>query len=333
MFCTRSEAAQLGPQIPSHRYPTDTSFHLGYRLFLVNSSANFTQRLVTDTLTGDARLRILRHELAAEFQPNRKLSLGARINLDSLSLSSDLNTLAKRTSLGDQSLFAEFRVLDEPGSSLGFAAIAKIPAYSNPTLLEIAETGEDHTILPGDAQLDTTLMLTTEYWLGTNLRMRADAGYTLRLDGYAPELPYNVSVGVVNPKMDFELRLKGNFSLGAGEENDADTQAIRDAFANSDYAYSPNPWVMVIEPYVELWISAKTAINLQYSYSLMGNRSPAYHAMAAGFVYRWAETRSRPRKTFKEVPIGTDQEAGKFDTDASESDSESLYRDTDPVFE
>jgi hypothetical protein len=328
-----AEAAQTGPLLPTHHYPTDTSFHLGYRFHLIRSSANFTEPLVTDPLLDNANLRIVRHEFTPEYQPNRKLSFGARINVDTVSMSSDAEASKGRTVLGDQSIFAEFRVLDEPGSSLGFAAVIKIPGYSNPTLAEFNQTGENRVILPGDAQTDTSLLLTTEYWAGTNLRFRADAGYTIRLDGYAPELPYNVSVGVVNPKMDFELRLRGNLSAGEGEANDADTQALREAFGNSNYAYSPNPWTMVIEPSVELWISAKSAISFQYSYSLMGNNSPSFHAMGIGYIYRWAETRNRVRKTFNEVPIYTDQEAGKFEGDTTTPESESLYMEEDPVFE
>jgi hypothetical protein len=334
-FTTQTDAAQTGPHIPTHHYPTDTSFHLAYRFSLINSSSNFVERLLTDTLRNESRLRIRRHEFIPEFQPNRKFSIGMKVVLDQIGLlNGNDGTSISRTALGDQILFSEFRVLDEPGSSLGFAGLVKVPAYSNPTLAELeASTDPTRTILPGDAQIDTTLMLTSEYWAGTNLRFRGDVGYTIRLDGYAPELPYNVSVGVVNPKMDLELRLRGNFALGAGIENDADAAQIRRAFADSDYAYSPNPWVMVIEPAVELWLSAKFAATFQYSYSIMGNRSPAFHAMGAGMIYRWAETRNRPRRSFREVPIHTDQEAGRFDGDATMLESESLYMDSDPVFE
>ncbi len=328
------KASQLGPILPTHHFPTDRSFHLAYRFHFINSSSNFLERLVTDPLTNNARLRIIRHELIPEFQPNRKLSFGARVVLDSLSMTADSGSWAGRTTLGDQAFFVEFRVLDEPGSSLGFAGVVKIPSYSNPTLLELTESSApNNTLLPGDAQTDTTLLLTTEYWAGANLRLRADAGLTKRLDGYASELPYNLSIGVVNPKMDFELRLRGNFSLGKGESNDTDTETIREAFSNSDYAYSPSPWVMVIEPNVELWLSAKTAVSLQYSYSVMGKNSPSYHAMSAGLIYRWAETHNSPRKTFKEVPIYTDQESGRFEGDSTTPQSESLYLDEDPVFE
>jgi len=299
---------------------------------IINSSSNFTQRLVTDPLLDDASLRIFRHEFSPEFQPNRQLSLGARIVVDQLSMSRPGVATQKKSTLGDQSIFAEYRVLDEPGSSLGFATVIKFPVYGNPTLVQLlASDTPDHTILPGDAQTDASFLVTTEFWAGKNLRFRADTGYMTRLDGYAPELPFNLSIGIVNPKMDLEVRLKGNFSLGTGEANNSETTAIREAFAFSDYAYSPNPWVMVIEPHIELWLSAKSAVTIQYAYSLMGNRSLSYHAMGVGYVYRWAETRNRPRKTFKEVPIGTDQESGKFEGDKTED--ESLYMDTDPVFE
>ncbi len=328
-----AEAAQLGPHIPTHHYPTDTSLHLSYRFSLINSS-NFVEPLLTDSLQNGSKLRVIRHEFLPEFQPNRQLSFGLRVALDQIRLSEE-NTgkSISRTTLGDQVIFAEFRVLDEPGSSLGFAGIVKVPAYSNPTLAELqASSDPTRTILPGDAQVDTTLMITTEYWAGTNLRLRGDLGYTARLDGYASELPYNASIGIVNPKMDLELRVRGNFSVGSGAESDSDAETIRRAFANSDYAYSPNPWVMVIEPAVELWLSAKFAASFQYSYSLMGNRSPAFHAAGAGLIYRWAETRNRPRRTFREVPIYTDQEAGRFDSETV-PESESLTTDQDPVFE
>lgn len=329
----KAEAGQLGPSFPTHRYPTDVSFHMGYGFRIINSSSNFTQRLIIDPLLNDAKLRIVRHEFLPEFQPNRQLSLGARIVVDQLSMSRPGVKTQTRSTLGDQTIFAEYRILDEPGSSLGMATVVKFPSYGNPTLAELQRTATpERTLLPGDAQTDASFLITTEFWAGKNLRFRADAGYMTRLDGYSPELPFNLSLGVVNPKMDLEVRLKGNFTLGGGEANNEEALAIRKAFAYSDYAYSPDPWVVVIEPHIELWLSAKSAVTLSYSHSLMGTRAAAYHALGAGFIYRWAETRNRPRKTFKDVPIGTDLESGKFEGEKP-SEEESQYLDTDPVFE
>lgn len=331
-----SKAAQLGPLLPTHHFPTDKSFHLGYRLSIVNSSNNFVEPRVTEPLKDDSAIRITRHEFTPEFQPNRKLSLGARLVFDQMKLGSQTSTQdISKSALGDQSVFAEFRFFDEVGHSLGFATVFKFPGYSNPTLKELNNSPDpSRTLLLGDAQIDTSFYLTGEKWLGSSLRTRANLGYTLRLDGYAPEIPYMFSIGVVNPKMDFELRFKGNKSAGDGTANDSNTQQIRSAFANSEYAYSPNPWLFVIEPAVELWISAKAAITAHYAYSLMGNRAPSYHAFGVGLMYRWAETISRTRRTYKEVPIFTDLEAGKFEGEGgSTPESESLEIDVDPVFE
>jgi len=309
---------------------------LAYRFSLISTSNNFIESRLTDPLKDDSTIRIVRHEFTPEFQPNRKLSLGARIVFDQMSLGSENATEdLKKSGLGDQSVFAEFRIIDELGMSLGIGGVVKFPTYSNLSLVELNELDDpSRTLLLGDAQIDTTVYFTGEKWLGSSLRLRSDLGYTTRLDGYASEMPYLLSVGVVTPKMDLELRLKGNLSLGEGIENDSDTQQIRAAFANSDYAYSSNPWIFVIEPAVELWVSAKMAITAQYTYSLMGNRAPSYHAFGAGFVYRWAETYSRSKRTYKEVPIFTDQESGKFDGDGSGApESETIIIDSDPVFE
>lgn len=328
----QSVAASYGPDLPTHHYPTDKSFHIGYRLLTVRTSNNFVEPLLTDILDDNSRYRLFRHEVTPEYQPNRKLSFGARLRFDSGKLSTADKEISK-SALSDQLMFMEFRFNDRPGSSLGLATLVKFPAYKNPTLTELqATTDPSQTVLIGDGQIDLTILLTSERWLSTKWRIQADTGFTFRTDGYNSQIPFMVAAGFVTPKIDFNFEVKGMFSVGGEQSETTETQTIRSAFANSDWSLSPDPWLITLEPNIDLWITSKWALTVNYTYTLMGNRAPAYNQFGAGFIYRWAQTKVQARQTFQEVPITTDQEAGKFGGE-SEGSPESIYLQEDPIFE
>lgn len=333
-FTFNIQSGQLGPIFPTHHYPTDTSFHLGYRFKLINSKNNFLEDGIVESLKNESTLRIFRHEFTPEYQPNRKLTIGAKLVFDQMKMGSEATDEdIKRSGLGDQSIFTEFRFLDQPGFSLGFGGVVKFPLYGNPGLKELNESKDpSRVLLIGDSQIDVTAMITAEKWFGTVFRIRSNLGYTSRFDGYASEIPYLFSLGTATPKMDIELRIYGSKSVGAGTPNDSDTKQIRSAFGNSDYAYSPNPSLVIVEPNLELWVSAKSAVALSYSYALRGTFAPSYHAFGLGYIYRWAETYTKSPRSYKEVPIFVDQESGKFEGE-NNKEPEPLIIDSDPTFE
>jgi hypothetical protein len=317
LLCSATEAAQLGPVLPTHNFPTDTSFHLSYRFGRIGTNSNFIDRLVTDTLLDQATLTIYRHQLIPEFQPSRKLSIGAIAQYDQMTMV-DSQGSVKQNSFSDQYIFTEFRFHDEPGASVGFGAVLKFPLYSNPTIKDLLDSDDsERAILFGDGQFDATVLATSEFWLSEVVRTQFDLGYTLRTDGFAPEMPFMAGVGFVTPKMDLNVRLKGNFSLGQGSVGDDDFKTVRAAFSNSDYAYSAQPWGMSFEPSVTFWISAKWGVNVDYRMSLMGLEAPNYQSITGGLTYRWSETRVPIQRSFREVDIGTDQERGVFEGEAS----------------
>ena len=310
-----SRAAQTGPYFPSHRFPTQKSFHLGFSSAYVYSASNFVEPTITQNLTDNAELQIFRQTLSVEIQPSRQFSAGVLVNMDKSKLGDDLsNSSVTKFALADQIVFGEFRAVDTRGYSLGFATVVKFPAYKNITYDDLIASGDASTILLGDGQSDFSLLTTSELWLSPNLRSRLDAGLTFRTEGFAPELPLLVSLAYVNPKIEVELRITGNFPVRAAEEQTVPPpETVQAAFAGSQYALADAPWGLSIAPHLEAWISPKIAITADYSASLVGNRSPHFYRVAAGIVYRWSQTNRVQQKTFEQVDISTDQEEGTFE--------------------
>lgn len=306
-------ASQSGPVFPTHRYPTDKSFHLGYHVGYFTSKSNFVSSTVFQSLTNKSKLTLFTHDFTAEFQPNRRLSVGGILNLTSGAMNPSNSKGTALSKLGDQRLFAEYRFYDAPGRSVGFAFVPKFPGYANPTEEQLTQQGVTTTVLLGDSQVDFTTLLTTEFWPSTTIRARLDAGYTYRTEGFSAEIPYMVSLGYANPRVDLDVRVKGNFSMGGGDtSSDSNLAVLKAAFENSNYAYSNTPWVAVIQPTAEFWVTPRIGLSFDFSYSLFGKDSARFVSYGAGISFREATTQNRPRKTFQEVDIGTDQEAGMF---------------------
>jgi hypothetical protein len=301
---------QFGPVFPTHRFPTDSSFHLSYGAHWATHSSNFISPSFTDVLQNNAKLSIFSHEFTGEIQPNRSVSLGAILRVDSLSLQSGSQELAKKTGLGDQRFFAEYRFFDVVGMSVGLMLMGKIPAYSNPSLAELSEDGKTSTVFLGDGQSDFGVGLSGELWPSETLRFRLNSGVQLRLESYPLQLPFLVSIAFVTPKLDFELRAVGSTNLGGQSEDTL--EELRNLAGGSKYALASRPWNFSLWPSVELWLGLSWALRVDYRISLTGQDSANYQRIGLGFVYRWAERRRVRPKTFQQVDIRTDHEAGVF---------------------
>jgi hypothetical protein len=316
----QSQAQQTGFVFPTHRFPTDKSFHVQYSNRFTKTSSNFISSQFTDVLANSGQVFVHQHKLLVETQPNRRFSAGLELSFDRVSLE-NLSAENSATKFGDQRLFMEYRFFDVVGASAGFAFVAKFPAYSNSSLQELQASGNALSPRHGDAQSDFGILLTGEYWPSEAVRFRTDLGYLYRTSGYATQLPYLASLGVVTQKVDAELRLVGNFSLG-GETSSLSAQDesdLSDSVLGSNYFISRNPWMLMVEPRVEVWFSPKWALSFGYKTPLIGNRAAKFHSFALGIVYRWFETkRSRPR-TFQQVDIETDQESGVFQGENQEN--------------
>jgi len=336
-----SWAAQTGPTFPTHRFPTDESFHATYRTGWLSSSSNFVSALSVDPLPTKYGINLFRHEFAFEFQPSRKLSLGTILTMMSATVDNGTNQAAK-TSPGDQFLFAEYRVYDVPGASVGGAFVFKIPGYNNLTFKEFQDTGASNLVIFGDGQSDITGLATAEYWPSQVIRLRSDVGYTYRTDQYSAEVPLQLALGFVTPRVEVDLRFRGNLTLRTDgfESTSTGLDKLKSAYGGTEMVYSANPWLFVVNPAVELWLSPKWGVGFEYAYSLFGNRAPYFQHMGLSLTYRWAKTvRVNPR-TFKEVDIGTDQESGQFqgevqgkDLEPKTSNPERIREESDEVFE
>lgn len=278
---------------------------------MLATQSNFIAPMIYSKLDNSSKITIFSHNFSAEFQPNRRLSVGGIFNISSASLS-PLNTTGIASSkLGDQRLFVEYRFYDAPGKSVGFAFVPKFPGYSNPTSDELAAEGITTAVLFGDAQVDITTLLTTEFWPSSTIRTRFDTGYTYRTEKFAAEVPYLASMAYVNPRIDLDFRIRGNFSL-AGSTADTSLASLRSAFANSKYVYSDNPWVLILQPSAEFWLTPRFALGFNFNYAALGNNSAHFTEFGLNFTFREASTLRKRRGTFKEVDIGTDQENGMF---------------------
>lgn len=336
MLCRHSIASQFGPVLPTHHFPTTESLHVGYSLGFANTGSNFLDATSTEPLTQDASLRIISHKITAEVQPNPKLSFGAHISINQLTLGDPHSGLSVGNSgLGDQRLWGEFRFIDVVGSSLGLAIITKFPGYKNPTSQDLLTQGVDSVALLGDAQTDFSVLLTAEHWINKTVRARFDFGATMRTEGYSSEVPFQLALGFVNQKMDFDIRLKGNLTLG----NDSLGQAsntpqgiseLRKAFAGSAFALAQNPWIFTVNPYLELWTSPKHAITFEYQYSWMGARAPQYHYFGIGMTMRWAKNKFYRPNQYQKVDMSTVQDPEKFQGEMGEEDAGPKVKEDGP---
>jgi len=324
LFGRQLHAAQSGAVFPSHRFPTDESFHLGYNYGFLSSSSNFVGSRTTEPLLGSSRLHVAQHQFSVEFQPTRQLSLGAFLSVDQISIDDKAGNGGADMGPGDQRVFSEFRFFDEPGKSAGVAFMLKFPGYKNPTAEEIQKSGQVREALRGDAQTDVSALLTSELWFTPMIRSRFDVGYTYRTERFSGEIPFFLSFAYVLPEFDIEVRFKGNASQNNDTFNKSksDISNVQNAFGASQYALSSNPWTLIIEPAIQYWTSPRFALDLTYSKSLMGNESPNYYRFSLGFTYRWAQTKVQRTKTYKEVNIETDQDSGKFQGESQDKNEE-----------
>lgn len=255
-----------------------------------------------------------------EYQPTRELSLGAYLNFDSLKFSGTAETLAK-AGFGDQYIFGEYRVVDEPGHSIGFATIFKIPLYSVP---DQVGAGSGGFLLLGDGQIDTSLMLTTEYWAWRNIRLTGDLGFTYRTDEHATELPFQLAVAYVDPKYNIGLGLVGNLSFKNDKATSTTTsQQIQVLNGGTNYTFANSPETVILEIKGEYAFNYSWALLAGFQNSLWGKKSPYFINFNAGISYRFFEP-SESKRSAREVGIETDDSSSEFDGEIQERSNEEI---------
>ncbi|MEZ4814879.1 MAG: hypothetical protein R3A80_06695 [Bdellovibrionota bacterium] len=307
-----AQASQWGPVFPSHRYPTDRSFHLNSWFSYGSQTSAFDSGANRQDL--DATLTRLRLIINPEYQPSRELSLGAYFNIDSLKLSGNGQQLTK-SGFSDQYVFGEYRFIDEPGQSIGFATVFKIPLYSVPG--EVGATTDDFLLL-GDGQIDASLLLTTEYWAWRNIKLLGDIGLTYRTDEHATELPFQVGAEYVSPKYNIGVAVLGNLSFKNDKATQATTtQEIQSLTGNTNYVFATNPETIIFELKGEYAFNYSWAGMLSFQNSIWGKNSPFFVNISAGISYRFFEP-SESKRSAREVGIETDDTSKDFEGELQE---------------
>lgn len=341
-----TRAAQFGIVYPSHRFPTDLSFHASYQLGLGSSSSNYLTDGTSSLLDSEQSISWQKNSVQLEYQPSNHFSFGGHFTFQRTSKQSGIGSSVSKWTLGDQSVFAEYRFIDGPGYSLGLSGVIKFPGYSNDTLSEAQ--AQNYTLLPGDAQTDMGGMLSGEFWPAKVIRLQGDFGYLFRTQSFSDELIYQGSVGFVIPRVDLSLKIIGFHSIESGPTPgsafDVEINTLKGLFAGSNYAYSATPSLMALVPKAEFWIGPEYAFSASLTKPLRGTDSAGGHYYEFGFIYRFSERRTKSRRSFTEVDIKTDQNAGVFEgelqeknqrksqnTDETDSDSEQNL-EFDPLF-
>jgi hypothetical protein len=338
-FSLSAISSQYGPVFPTHNFPTDQSFHAVYRLGFHNSASNFVDTFSTDVLPSGQSIRSIDHLLTVEYQPNRQFNFGAILAFDQMKLNDGTGSGVGKSGMGDQRIFAEFRFYDQPGTSIGLANVTKFSFYKVPTAQELADSSNPtQTALLGDGQLDGSLLLTGEHWPIDVIRLRSDVGMNFRSQGYASEVIYQVGAGFVTPKMDLDLRVKGAFPVGAGGDFSGLT-AVKDAFAGSDFALSPNARQFILNPSLSLWLSPKASFHFDFEMSFAGKNSANFMGFVFGLGYRWAKTKPDRPRTFQEVDIHQNLDGNRFEAEEGKSKDEPpkprepVYDEGDIIYE
>lgn len=317
----QTQAAQAGPYFPTHHYPTDQSFLFSFRYYSLKTSNNYGEKGDSEELLNNGSVSRTRYQLLPQYQPNRRLSFGAFINIDKVHLDLGSQGEANKSGFSDQVIFSEYRVADEVGYSLGIAALVKFPLYSNP------ENNSGNTLplaLMGDAQTDFTLMGTSEFWAKRNLKLYADLGFTFRSDEHATEFPYQVGATLVKLKWELGLKFLGNFSMGNDKVFNANddvaqlARELRTSFGNSNYAFAENPVLHKYNLNGLFWATPNLAFHADWEQTISGKNAPKFYQFSLGLSYRLAFQNRARSKTYKEVDIDTDQESGVFDGELQE---------------
>lgn len=311
--------SQWGPVFPSHRYPTDSSYHVNSWLAYGSQGAVYDGEGQKQSLN-DGSFTRLRFVINPEYQPTRELSLGAYLNFDSLKLESGGQSISK-AGFGDQIFFGEYRVVDQPGHSIGFSTLFKIPLYSVPD--EVGATSEDFLLL-GDGQIDTTLLLTTEYWAWRNIKLNGDIGLTYRTDEHATELPFQFAAEYVSPKYNFGIGFIGNLSFKNDKATQTTTsQDIQRLTGGTRYTFATSPEILLIEIKGEYAFNPSWALTGNIQNTLWGKNAPSFFNIGVGVSYRFFEP-SESQRSAREVGIGTDDTSSEFDGEVQEKSNEDI---------
>lgn len=317
------QASQFGILMPSHRFPTDISFHASYNLGLGSTNANYSALGTKTALTNAQSVNWNKSSVQIEYQPSTHFAFGGNFVFQRTSLNSSAASSLSKWTLGDQNVFAEYRFIDAPGYSLGVASVVKFPGYLNDTVAD-AQT-QSYTLLPGDAQTDFSAMITGEFWPAKVIRLQSDFGYLFRSQSFANELIYQASVGFVIPRVDISVRFLGYSSIGKGPTPgstfESEISTLHGLFGSSNFAYSTMPSLFMISPKAEFWVGPEYALTASFTKTMRGTNAPVGNYFEFGFVYRFSERRQNTRRNFTEVDIHNDQSSGVFEGELQEKNS------------
>lgn len=308
-------SSQWGPVFPTHNFPTDKSFLMnpvfeyGTQGSIFNSDG-FKQKL-------DLSFSRFRISLNPEFQPSRELSFGAFINIDFLSLQPTDKPQISKSGPSDQFLFGEFRFYDKPGQSLGIATVIKVPAYTNPQ--KVNEDSAPFLIL-GDGQIDSSILMTGEYWLTRNLKFYLDSGFTYRSDDHSSEIPYKTGLEFKSPRYTLGASLKGTSSLKTDNTRTSPVSSIlNDLTGGTNYAFAENPTLLIGKIYGEYALNHEWAITSKFENSMAGRNAPFFYIVGIGLSYREFEYKSYIPRTARDVGIETDDSGDEFEGEIQEN--------------
>jgi hypothetical protein len=324
---SEAKASQYGVPFPSHRFPTDTSFHATYSFGLGSTSSNYSNAGTEIALAGEQKVSWIKNTVQLEYQPSNHFSFGGNFTFQRTAIDAgNLATFPASWSLGDQTIFAEYRFIDGSGYSLGLSGIIKFPGYQNDGIEEAQAKG--YSLLPGDAQTDFGGLLSAELWPTRTIRVQGDFGYLVRTQDFANQLLYQGSVGFVIPRVDASFRMIGYHSIGngpvPGSSFESEISTVQGLFGGSSYAYSPTPSLLMISPKVEFWIGPEYAASFTLTRTIMGTNSAKGSLFEVGFTYRFTERKQNTRRNFTEVDIGYDHNDGVFEGELQERNRSNL---------
>ena len=311
---------------PSHRFPTDKSFHLLSSLSYGSEAAAYDEESSRETL--DSSLTRIRLTINPEYQPSRQFLIGAYLNVDSLKLSGSGQNAAK-SGLSDQYLFGEFRAVDEVGYSYGFGTVFKIPLYSTPKDV----SGAEPFLLLGDGQIDATFVFSAEYWPWEYFKFTGDLGATYRSDEHASELPFQLGGEYVSRKFNIGLNLLGNLSFNNDKATQTvSSQEIQTLTGGTHYVFAKNPQSFLLQIKGEYAFTHQWAAVASFTNTLWGKNAPYFSNLTAGVVYRFFEPAVRQRSA-REVGIGTDDSSQDFEGELQEKVEDESLQEGGPLEE
>lgn len=307
-------SSQWGPVFPTHNFPTERSFLMNSLFEYGTQASIFNSEGLKQKL--DLSFSRFRISLNPEYQPSRELSFGAFLNADFLRLQPLEQPEISKAGPSDQFLFGEYRFYDDPGESIGIATVVKIPAYSNPQ--KVVKDSSSFLIL-GDGQIDTSILITGEYWLSRNLKFYLDSGFNFRFDDHSSEIPYQTGLEFKVPRYTIGASLKGTSSLKTDKTRNSEVSSIlHDLSGATNYAFAENPTLLIGKLYGEYCPNNEWAITAKFENSMTGKNAPFFYVIGVGLSYRNFEYGNYIPRTARDVRIETDDSGDEFEGELQE---------------